>query len=111
MKSPLKVNFLGMTATVNALVISQYRDNGATAVIAEMVYDDGMPEQLTISVNLMGVSDMLGKGLFLAKNYSEREELYAELVKGGWLAPNGSEAQSGYVRLPVCMIGEKAIVA
>ena len=113
MSKPLQVTFLGLSAIVHNFSLSLYRNNNAPAVIADIEYDDGERESLPVSVNIPNASDRFAgqeAPKFAAKNYSEREELYAELVKGGWLKPTGETIPSGYVDIPVCTLGENVII-
>ena len=106
----MQIKLYGDTVTVHSLTLSKYMNNDAMAVVAQVEYADGLKENLAISVNVNGVSEHLDEGLFAAKNYSEREEMYRELVEAKWIVPTGEVVPSGYVAAPICRVGDAAVV-
>ena len=93
-----------------------YQSNNALAVLARLDYGDESPtEEIPISVNLdhdenLHASNSLNPGEFYCKSWGEMIEIYEALVKSEWLVPTGTATKTGYVRAPICKIGEKAVV-
>ena len=103
-------------AQIIGLRTTNYRSNGALAVVALVDYgieEEGF-EEVPVSVNLDHVnagqtmkSRNLAEGEFFAKNYSEGERLYSALVSGGWIEPTGATARTGFVTVPACRLTDE----
>jgi len=75
---------------------STYQNNGATAVVLEC--ENGEP-LATLSVNLEGVK--LGEGEFLAKTWSENEEIAKAALDSGLFEDTGRRVPTGWVEAQV----------
>jgi len=97
------------------IILDKYH-NGSLAVSARMDWGDTVEDQ-RVSVNVCNDvfdSSKLPSDLFCAKDYSENEPLFRQLLDLEWIEKLDAHVPSGFVRLPVCMLtpkGKEAIIA
>lgn len=111
MPNPI-VQFDDQKAEIQQLKVLHYQSNNAMAVIAVMFWDDGMRENVKVSINLNHdqhvKSHELPEGSFVAKSYFEGYPVFSALIEAGWIEETGRTVQTGYVDAPVCRITDKA---
>jgi len=85
-----------------ALKETEYHD-GNYCVLA--VWDDG--EESPVSVNIPDQAfNLMRKGEFFLKNWTEGEALAKALLESGQVVDTGSTVPSGYVRAPICRLAK-----
>lgn len=89
---------------------ARYEDRNY-AIMMGLKWPDGEMESKSLSVNVVKQAFNLMPGQFFVKNWSESFDvmLYAALVDEGIIIPTGLTFPTGYVRAPICFLGQPGI--
>lgn len=111
--STVKLTLFDQEVEIRSLRRSIYAD-GNLAVLANIVWPDGMSEQEPISVNMAHGQPLQSKDLpegeFFANTNEPRTTFVAALLAAGWIEQTGSQAPSGYLVYPAVRLTSKAIL-
>ena len=109
---PIQTTVFNQTVSINSVKLDRY-NNGALAVSLMMTYsddEDGFESPTRLSVNFADnqalKSEDLPEGQFIAKDYSEMEDIFAAVLEAGIVKIVGPRVVSGYISCPICELTE-----
>ena len=90
------------------ILVGRYPAGGALAV--QLVSQEGPPESLVFSTNLVPSGALLAPDEFNVKSWSENEPFVTPLFATGLFEDTGRRVRSGYVESPIWRVKDPAHV-
>lgn len=90
------------------ILAGRYPSGGALAI--QLVSEEGPPESLVFSTNLVQSGAQLAANEFNVKSWSENEPFVAPLLATGLFEDTGRRVRSGFVESPIWRVKDPAHV-
>ena len=90
------------------ILVGRYSSGGAIAI--QLVSEEGPPESLVFSTNLVPSGALLAPDEFNVKSWSENEPFVTPLLATGLFEDTGRRVRSGFVESPIWRVKDPAHV-
>jgi len=90
------------------ILVGRYPSGGAIAI--QLVSEEGPPESLVFSTNLVPSGALLAPDEFNVKSWSENEPFVTPLLATGLFEDTGRRVRSGFVESPIWRVKDPAHV-